>query len=169
MEQDESFPVMNPFVRSRKVQKEVEDRFLTQVPPSLIRLAKLIGRSGDGIMSTEGTFSTASKSYIGGITTGDDLNSLLPSELALLSESSTQRLFYKNYITKRLQVFASMSHESKGKKHRDGPIIICMDASGSMEGDPVLVAKALTVAICIIAQRKRWRLQASLLRLTIHT
>ena len=157
MEQDESFPVMNPFVRSRKVQKEVEDRFLTQVPPSLIRLAKLIGRSGDGIMSTEGTFSTASKSDIGGITTGDDLNSLLPSELALLSESSTQRLFYKNYITKRLQVFASMSHESKGKKHRDGPIIICMDASGSMEGDPVLVAKALTVAICIIAQRKRRR------------
>lgn len=154
---EEMFSNMNPLLENRKNQKAIEDKFLTQVPPSLIRLAKLIGRSGDGIMNIEGTFASASKSDIGGITTGDDLNSLLPSELALLSEPSTQNLFYKNYITKRLQVFASMSHESKGKKHRDGPIIICMDASGSMNGDPVLVAKAITVAICIIAQRKRRR------------
>jgi uncharacterized protein with von Willebrand factor type A (vWA) domain len=141
----------------RKNHKVIENHFLTKVPPSLIKLAKLIGRSGDGIMESEGTFFTASKSDIGGITTGNDLNSLLPSELALLSEPSTQALFYKNYATKRLQVFSSMSHESNGKKHRDGPIIICMDASGSMEGIPVIVAKAITIALCIIAQRRRRR------------
>lgn len=134
-------------------QKVLEDRFLTNVPPSLIRLAKLIGRSGDGIMSSAGSFSTATKSDIGGITVGNDLSSLLPTELALLSEPATQSVFYKNYATRRLQVFASTSHDTKGKKHRDGPVIICMDTSGSMKGEPVLVAKALTMAICIIAQR----------------
>lgn len=134
-------------------QKVLEDRFLTNVPPSLIRLAKLIGRSGDGIMSSSGSFSTATKSDIGGITVGNDLSSLLPTELALLSEPATQSVFYKNYATRRLQVFASTSHDTKGKKHRDGPVIICMDTSGSMKGEPVLVAKALTMAICIIAQR----------------
>ena len=134
-------------------QKVLEDRFLTNVPPSLIRLAKLIGRSGDGIMSSSGPFSTATKSDIGGITVGNDLSSLLPTELALLSEPATQSVFYKNYATRRLQVFASTSHDTKGKKHRDGPVIICMDTSGSMKGEPVLVAKALTMAICIIAQR----------------
>ena len=134
-------------------QKFLEDRFLTNVPPSLIRLAKLIGRSGDGIMSTSGSFTSASKSDIGGITVGNDLSSLLPTELALLSEPATQSVFYKNYATRRLQVFASTSHDTKGKKHRDGPIVICMDTSGSMDGEPVLVAKALTMAICIIAQR----------------
>ncbi len=134
-------------------QKVLEDRFLTNVPPSLIRLAKLLGRSGDSIMSSAGSFSTATKSDIGGITVGNDLSSLLPTELALLSEPATQSVFYKNYATRRLQVFASTSHETKGKKHRDGPVIICMDTSGSMKGEPVLVAKALTMAICIIAQR----------------
>ncbi len=136
-------------------QKVLEDRFLTNVPPSLIKLAKIIGRSGDGIMSSSGSFPSASKSDIGGITIGNDLSSLLPTELALLAEPATQSVFYKNYATRRLQVFASTSHDTKGKKHRDGPIIICMDTSGSMKGEPVLVAKALTMAICIIAQRNR--------------
>lgn len=155
---DDFLPLKNPYVlpqQYRTRQVETENRFLKNVPPSLIRLAKIIGRSGDGIMETSGSFASASKSDIGGITTGNDLNSLLPSELAMLSEPSTQNLFYKNYVTHRLQTFSSMSHENKGKKHREGPIIICMDGSSSMAGEPVMVAKALTLAICIIAQRKK--------------
>lgn len=155
---DDFLPLKNPYVlpqQYRARQVETENRFLKNVPPSLIRLAKIIGRSGDGIMETSGSFASASKSDIGGITTGNDLNSLLPSELAMLSEPSTQNLFYKNYVTHRLQTFSSMSHENKGKKHREGPIIICMDGSSSMAGEPVMVAKALTLAICIIAQRKK--------------
>lgn len=135
--------------------KVLEDNFLTNVPPSLIKLAKIIGRSGDGIMSSSGSFMNATKSDIGGITTGNDLSSLLPTELAMLSEPATQSIFYNNYTTRRLQIFASTSHDIKGIKHRDGPIIICMDTSGSMDGEPVLVAKAVTMAICIIAQRSR--------------
>ena len=135
--------------------RRLENNFLTKVPPSLIRLAKIIGRSGDDITTSSSSFTTASKSDIEGITTGNDLSSLLPSELATLSDTATQDLFYRNYVTKRLQVFASRSMGGKGKKHRDGPIIICLDTSSSMDGDPVMVATALTMAICIIAQRKR--------------
>ena len=135
--------------------RRLENNFLTKVPPSLIRLAKIIGRSGDDITTSSSSFSTASKSDIEGITTGNDLSSLLPSELATLSDTDTQNLFYRNYVTRRLQVFASRSMGGKGKKHRDGPIIICLDTSSSMDGDPVMVATALTMAICIIAQRKR--------------
>lgn len=155
MEENENASPEGHVGRSMERQQALEDRFLTNVPPSLIRLAKLIGRSGDGIMSSSGSFPSASKSDIGGITTGNDLSSLLPTELALLAEPTTQSVFYKNYATRRLQVFASTSHDTKGKKHRDGPIIICMDTSSSMSGEPVLVAKALTMAICIIAQRRR--------------
>lgn len=154
-EQSDSISSDGHFGKSMEKQRSLEDRFLTNVPPSLIKLAKIIGRSGDGIMSSSGSFPSASKSDIGGITTGNDLSSLLPTELALLAEPATQSVFYKNYATRRLQVFASTSHDTNGKKHRDGPIIICMDTSGSMKGEPVLVAKALTMAICIIAQRNR--------------
>ena len=53
------------------------------------------------------------------------------------------------------QVFASQSSGMKGKKKHDGPIVICLDTSSSMQGEPVLVAKALSIAICIIAQRRK--------------
>ena len=136
-------------------QKQLENRFLENVPPSLIKLAKLIGRSGDDIMLTTSSFSTASKNDISGITIGNDLNCLLPTELALLSGKTTENLFYQRYVTRSLQLFSSNSHSQKGKKPHDGPIIICTDTSSSMDGEPVLVAKAITIAICIIAQRQK--------------
>ena len=140
-------------------QKKLEDNYLKNIPPSLIRLAKLIGRSGDDIMLSGTSFQNATKSDIDGISVGNDLGSMLPSELALLSEPATQDLFYRNYVSRRLQVFSSASHgTSKGPKHNDGPIVICMDSSGSMDGMPILVAKALTIALCIIAQRKKRKL-----------
>lgn len=140
-------------------QKKLEDNYLKNIPPSLIRLAKLIGRSGDDIMLSGTSFQNATKSDIDGISVGNDLGSLLPSELALLSEPATQDLFYRNYASRRLQVFSSASHgTSKGPKHNDGPIVICMDSSGSMDGMPILVAKALTIALCIIAQHKKRKL-----------
>ena len=138
-----------------KENTRIENNFLNRVPPSLIRLAKIIGRSSDGIMNTGGSFSIASKSDIAGITTGNNLESLLPFELALLSDSKTENIFYKRYVTKDLQIFASKSSVSKGKKHRNGPIIICLDTSSSMKGDPIIVATALTMAICIIGQRSK--------------
>lgn len=134
---------------------ELQNRFLSNVPQSLIELAKRIGRSGDNIYETSGSFVSSSKSDIAGITIGDDLSNLLPSEIAMLAEPATRHIFYRNFVTKRLQVFASQSSGKKGKKKHDGPIVICLDTSSSMQGEPVLVAKALSIAICIIAQRRK--------------
>lgn len=133
---------------------ELENHFLSHIPPSLVKLAKMIGRSDESETEPYGHFPSASKCDIAGITTGNDLSSVLPSELALLADPQTDNLFYKNYVTKKLQVFSSVSRGQRGKKHKDGPIIICLDTSSSMSGDPVLVAKALTIAVCIIAQIK---------------
>lgn len=134
---------------------ELQNRFLSNVPHSLIELAKRIGRSGDNIYETSGSFVSSSKSDIAGITIGNDLSNLLPSELAMLAEPTTRDIFYRNFVTKRLQVFASQSSEKKGKKKHDGPIVICLDTSSSMQGEPILIAKALSIAICIIAQRRK--------------
>ena len=137
-------------------QNRIEDRFLKRIPKSLLDLAKQIGRSGDDSQETTGTFQTASKSDIAGITTGNDLSSVLPSELAMLATPATENIFFNNFISRRLQVFSSASKSTKpGKKQNDGPIIICIDTSGSMTGEPVIMAKALSMAICIIAQRQK--------------
>lgn len=136
--------------------EKIKNRFLKKLPQSLLELVKRIGRTGDDIFETSGSFLTASKSDIIGITVGNDLNSVLPSELALLSHPNTENIFLNNFVSKRLQVFASASSGCKaGKKHENGPIIICLDTSGSMHGEPIIVAKALTMAISIIAQRQK--------------
>ena len=132
-----------------------ENRFLRSIPKDLLKLAKLIGRSGSVDFKPSGHFPTAAKSDITGITIGDNLSSLLPSETALLSCPATQPTFYHNYVEKRLQIFASASSGNAPVTHQDGPVIICLDTSGSMRGEKVEIACNLTMAITIIAQRRK--------------
>jgi uncharacterized protein with von Willebrand factor type A (vWA) domain len=115
----------------------------------------MIGRTGGFGIEQGRSFSRAAKSDISGITVGDDLNSLLPSEIAMLSEKKTQDIFYRNYAEKRLQVFASASSGEKKVLRRDGPVIICLDTSSSMNGEPAAVARMLTIAVAIYAMRRR--------------
>lgn len=132
-----------------------ENKFLRSIPKDMLKLAKLIGRSGSVDFKPSGQFPTAAKSDITGITIGDNLSSLLPSETALLSCPATQPAFYRNYVEKRLQIFASASSGNAPVKHQDGPVIICLDTSGSMRGEKVEIACTLTMAITIIAQRRK--------------
>ena len=132
-----------------------ENRFLRSIPKDLLKLAKIIGRSGSVDFKPSGHFPTAAKSDITGITIGDNLSSLLPSETAMLSCPATQPTFYHNYVEKRLQIFASASSGNAPVTHQDGPVIICLDTSGSMRGEKVEIACNLTMAITIIAQRQK--------------
>lgn len=135
-------------------QQRRENIYLRSIPESLKKLALLIGRAGEDVTETRGRFSVASKSDIEGITVGNNLSALLPSELVLLSEKATQDVFFMNFAEKRLQVFASASQASRPDDHRDGPVIICVDESSSMSGEPLQVAIQLAYAVTIIAKRR---------------
>lgn len=135
-------------------QQRRENIYLRSIPESLKKLALLIGRAGEDVTETRGRFSVASKSDIEGITVGNNLSALLPSELVLLSEKATQDVFFMNFAEKRLQVFASASQASRPDDHKDGPVIICVDESASMSGEPLQVAIQLAYAVTIIAKRR---------------
>ena len=129
--------------------------YLGRIHPSIVELAKKIGRSGSSFKENSGRFQSASRSDISGITSGNDLNSLLPSELALLGTPKTENIFYRRYVERQLQLFSSASHSFKDSKQKSGPIYICIDTSGSMSGEPEVMAKTLSLAIAIVAQRDR--------------
>lgn len=135
-------------------QQKRENVFLRSIPESLKKLALLIGRAGEDEIAAKGRFQTASKSDIEGITVGNNLSALLPSEVAMLSDKSTQDIFYRNYAEKRLQVFASASQSTRPDEHKDGPVIICVDESSSMTGEPLKTAITLAYAVTIIAKRR---------------
>jgi uncharacterized protein with von Willebrand factor type A (vWA) domain len=94
-----------------------------------------------------------------GIELGRDLESVIPQELALLSDPDVSLLFDLKYVENRLMCFSKQGYKSeiyeKGHKEivtvaddeKKGPIIICVDTSGSMSGAPENIAKALTLSL----------------------
>lgn len=96
------------------------------------------------------------KSEITGITQSDRIEAVLPAELGLLSHPETELLLSIKYVEKKLLTFQHRSIEretlpmmepiEEGSAQK-GPIIMCVDTSGSMFGQPELVAKAMAFAI----------------------
>ena len=96
---------------------------------------------------------------------GDDLQHLLPSETAILSDHYTESLFYYKYATKQLQLFANRpKNESHFKKEQtqmkkprleNGPIIVAVDTSGSMSGKPLMIAYSVLTQLLRLARRQK--------------
>ncbi|MGM9842668.1 MAG: hypothetical protein ACI30S_00435 [Muribaculaceae bacterium] len=129
--------------------------FLNSIDPSVVELARKIGRRGGESVASKGKFLNASRSDISGITMGNDLNSLLPIELAMLAERDAEKVFLQRFVQRRLQVFATASHSTDKGKLKSGSIYICIDTSSSMSGNPEMTAKKLAYAIAVFAQKER--------------
>lgn len=99
------------------------------------------------------------KEEIVGIELGRDLENVIPQELALLSNPEVALLFDLKYAENRLMCFSKQGYKSKNlerlveeevtviENDTKGPIIICIDTSGSMRGAPENIAKAITLAL----------------------
>ena len=100
-----------------------------------------------------------SKEEIVGLTFGRDLENVLPSELALLADEDTATLFDLKFVENRLMCFKmeglrqvdeeieKLEQITVEEEKPGGPIIICVDTSGSMRGTPENIAKALTLVL----------------------
>ncbi len=106
------------------------------------------------------------KAQITGVHQSDDLSYMLPSESALLGNKMTRPLFYQKFTEKKLmtykmddKVLFAQTHEEtrlhkKRKEDKKGPVIVCVDTSGSMHGAPEKVAKVMTFALLKIALKE---------------
>ncbi|MBP8073566.1 MAG: VWA domain-containing protein [Bacteroidia bacterium] len=96
-----------------------------------------------------------------------ETNNLIPGETALLGDPELEILFHKRFAEQKLQTYDFIGKvreaqeeeverkRMKGKEDKKGPIIICVDTSGSMHGAPETVAKTLSFAILKIALQER--------------
>ena len=92
------------------------------------------------------------------VETGDNLERLLPVELAMPED-----LFFKRYATKELQQFSSPGKDKpkKTEEHRKdprltkGPIIVSIDTSGSMSGRPEKIAFSLLKQLLRMAKKQK--------------
>ncbi len=111
-----------------------------------------------------------------GIDRGDDVNRMLPSELALLCHPILKTLWHAKRAERLLLLYQHRSKYDRGNKgegveekkgslnkqgHKGksglgrGPIIICLDTSGSMHGEPEHIAKAAVLEALKMAHREQ--------------
>lgn len=98
-----------------------------------------------------------SKEEIIGLKLGKELEYVIPSELALMADPDTAILFDLKYLESKLVCFelqGTTLQDEKLKitteietKENDklGPMILCIDTSGSMNGTPENIAKAMAL------------------------
>lgn len=107
-----------------------------------------------------------SREEIIGVRLGRDLEHVLPSELALLSDSDTELLFDLKYVESSLMCFEMhginilqkhIETEEQRRTHEEekrGPMVICVDTSGSMSGAPETIAKAVALFMAAKAREQ---------------
>ena len=110
-----------------------------------------------------------SNEEIVGIEFGRNLENVIPQELALLSDPDVALLFDLKYVENRLMCFSKQGYKTETFEEniqetvsvvddeKMGPIIICVDTSGSMSGAPENIAKALTLTLSsrAVSQKRR--------------
>ncbi|MBD3353073.1 MAG: hypothetical protein GF364_16450, partial [Candidatus Lokiarchaeota archaeon] len=152
---------------------------LLEKEPDLRKLAEMLGRMHlveheleeqeikETVFSPYYKIFHAKKSELIGIHESNDINNLLPIELTFLDNSVAENIFYKKFVDKKLLSYRFVGYDSTDNQQKNrtdlvprlnrGPILICVDTSGSMHGTPEHVAKVLCFAILRIALLEKRR------------
>ena len=112
-------------------------------------IAKLVGRLKEVCDRKRRTKTDDTFGELSTIELGNNLARLLPSELQKLAEPTLFPLFAKGYYEHSLLQYKIEGKEKKAK----GPLIVCLDSSGSMRGLPDTWAKAVTSVLGQIAYK----------------
>lgn len=118
--------------------------------PRMKAIADMVGRMKRFAMSQQQTKINESPHEIYDVEMGNDLRRVLRSEFALLGHDSTKVEFYRRYVDGGLLQFRERGHEDVGK----GPIVCCIDNSGSMHGEPENWAKGVAEALRRVCQEQ---------------
>lgn len=132
--------------RLKLVDRITRDKRLKQV-------ADLVGRFRNLARAKQKDKVKKDRDEIHSIKTGNDLEHVLPQELAALRHPILKLDFYRKYTEKSLLQYDLKVKEPKGR----GPIIACIDISGSMGGQPLDWAIATALALVDTAARQKRR------------
>lgn len=147
--------------------KKKIDNYLHRYP-KLKEIVDMIGRDSDPSKDERDSIiykflpvtvaKNSSAEEIDRVETGDNLERVLPVELSMPED-----LFFKRYATKELQQFSSPGKDKpkKVEEHRKdprltkGPIIVSIDTSGSMSGQPQRIAFSLLKQLLRMAKKQK--------------
>ena len=118
-----------------------------QAAPKLQAIAQLAGKKIAIAAKMQRSKVIEGRTEMVGVTTGNDLTRLLPCELVKLTIPALFPVFAQGFIERSLLQRELISREPLAK----GPIVICLDSSGSMAGSAEIWSKAVALALLSIA------------------
>lgn len=121
--------------------------------PALRRICELAGRFRRVAQSKQWMKASHGLDDFVGVEPGGDIGRLLPVELAKLALPELELDTLRRIVEREAMCREHHAVEPVGK----GPVIICLDESGSMSGTKIHTAKALALALAWVArQQRRW-------------
>lgn len=125
-------------------------RSALQKNEKLRRILKLAGRMKSHAIAKQRSKATPGREELCDVTAGDDVSRLVPSELVNLCTEETEAVLFRRLVDK-----SAMVYELRGKVSvSEGPIILAVDESGSMQGARDEWAKSVAFALMEIAARQ---------------
>jgi uncharacterized protein with von Willebrand factor type A (vWA) domain len=125
--------------------------FIAQKNPMIKEVMKRAGRFRRSAQAKQREKVIHGRDDVTGVELGSDIGRLLPVELSKLNHP-----LLKLDVMRRLVEQQCMQRQLRGVEYKEkGPIIVCVDESGSMAGENIQCAKALALAMCWIAQHQR--------------
>jgi uncharacterized protein with von Willebrand factor type A (vWA) domain len=119
--------------------------------PDLRAMAELFGRLDRDIRFQRAKRVVGGQDEIVDVEFGDNLNRVLPSELALLADEDTEDDFLVRFASRELLCFSTVGEELAGR----GPIVLVVDGSGTMAGERNIWARAISMCLLNIARREK--------------
>lgn len=114
----------------------------------LREIAELAGRMEAVLWGLRSDYNPNVPEELGGVTTGDDPFGLLPAELAHYHLGGAARAdLIERLGAHRAAVYERFGEEPQGR----GPVVICIDQSGSMRGQPRVYATSAATALTRMA------------------
>ena len=106
----------------------------------------------------------AMREELSGVRVGRSIEDALPSELAACGDEDVGTLFDLKFIEGQMLCFEKTGEDMRRITERKkvmrkvdeemGPVIICVDTSGSMQGRPEVAAKAVTLTLALQTRRE---------------
>lgn len=126
--------------------------------PSIQALVEVLGRQAEGTQGPGPAPIPMGPSEVRGLERGRALSRVLAAELGLLADPDTEDLFWHRYLTgelMQLELDQDLVHAEDPSRvpvgQGRGPILLLLDTSGSMRGEPELLSKALCLAVLRLA------------------
>lgn len=122
--------------------------------PSAIRFLNKVGKKREIARRAQYHKKRKLQYIIDKVAVGDRFDALIDEEITTLSMEVFSDDFYDRFLNRSLLVYEMEGHAARDR----GPIILCYDGSGSMEGIKIEETKALLVAFIEVARIQKRRL-----------